>query len=257
MLKRLEQAAIEAGLQILAIAAAGAGMRVKADQTPVTDADEAAEALILKALARDFPDIPVVAEEEAAAGRLPSPLGERFFLVDALDGTKEFIAGRPDYTVNIACVENGMPIAGVVFSPARLTLYSGAKGRAEKITVDDKGRERSRAVICTRPPEDQPVALASRSHDSAETQACLARLRSARCVSIGSSLKFCLLAEGEADVYPRYSPTMQWDTAAGDAVLRAAGGVVEKLDCTPLTYGLREDGSFANPFFIAWGQPQR
>ena len=253
----LELAALEAGARILDVAAAGHGVRIKPDQSPVTDADEQAEAIILAHLMQHFADVPVVAEEEVSAGCTPDCGKGRFFLVDALDGTKEFINGRPDYTVNIALIENGMPIGGVVYAPSYRRLYSGFDGVAEAVTLDASGATVRRETIRTRPPHTPPVAIASRSHNSPETGSYLTGLGTDCFQSIGSSLKFCMLAEGDADVYPRFTRTMQWDTAAGDAVLRAAGGVTLELDGRPMTYGERHDGpdpGFANPYFVAWGR---
>lgn len=257
----LELAALEAGARILSVAAAGHGVRIKPDHSPVTDADEQAEAIILTHLATHFPDIPVVAEEEISAGCTPDCSAGRFFLVDALDGTKEFIAGKPDYTVNIALIEAGIPVGGVVYAPSYRRLYSGFAGLAEAITLDAAGETVRREQIRTRPPETPLIAIASRSHNSPETGSYLTGLGTDCFQSIGSSLKFCMLAEGDADVYPRFTRTMQWDTAAGDAVLRAAGGVTLELDGRPLLYGERHHGpdpGFANPYFVAWGRmPQQ
>lgn len=252
-----ELAAVEAGAAILHVAAAGHGVTIKPDLSPVTDADMQAEAVILRHLAAAFADVPVVAEEEIAAGRIPHVHARRFFLVDALDGTKEFISGKADYTVNIALIENGIPVAGVVYAPAYRKLYLAEGGKAEAVVVGTDGQALERQTIRTRPPETPLVAIASRSHNSPRTGEYLSGLGTDCFQSIGSSLKFCLLAEGGADVYPRFTRTMQWDTAAGDAVLRAAGGVTLELDGRPLLYGERPDGpdeGYANPYFVAWGR---
>lgn len=253
----LELAALEAGAAILRVAAAGHGVMIKPDLSPVTDADMQAEAVILRHLAAAFAEVPVVAEEEIAAGRMPHVTESRFFLVDALDGTKEFISGKADYTVNIALIEDGVPVAGVVYAPAYRKLYLAAEGVAEAVVVGPDGEAMDRAFIRTREPENPLVAIASRSHNSPRTGEYLSGLGTDCFQSIGSSLKFCLLAEGGADVYPRFTRTMQWDTAAGDAVLRAAGGVTLELDGRPLLYGERPDGpdeGYANPYFVAWGR---
>ncbi|MFD2236977.1 3'(2'),5'-bisphosphate nucleotidase CysQ [Aureimonas populi] len=252
MIEALEAMAVEAGCIIMAVARAGPSVTLKADASPVTEADARAEASILAALRAAFPEIPVVAEEEVAAGLSPKRPGERFFLVDPLDGTREFIAGRPDFTVNIALVEQGVPVLGIVHAPARGTLYGGGREGAFAVDVDGRGRASGRRPIRARPAPEGLVAVASLSHPTPETHACLARFPLAECVEIGSSLKFCLLAEGKADLYPRLGPTMAWDTAAGDAVLRAAGGHTVTLDGRPLAYGAGA-GGFANPFFIAHG----
>ena len=251
----LEQSAIQAGLEIMAIYRRGAEVTIKADRSPVTDADERAEALILADLARHFPQIPVVAEEQTAHGHI-ARIDNDFFLVDPLDGTKEFVQKRNGFTVNIALVRNGAPVAGVVYAPALNTGYSAVNGVAEKFLTDDAGRLSGRERIRVRACPEQPVVLASISHCTPETEAFIDRCGFHERRSIGSSLKFCLLAEGVADAYPRFGRTMEWDTAAGDAVLRAAGGSVHQLDGTLLPYGKRgqaKDVDFANPSFIACG----
>jgi 3'(2'),5'-bisphosphate nucleotidase len=231
--------------------------RAKADGSPVTAADERAEAIIagrLKALA---PSFAVVAEEATAAGAT-HVVGRRFFLVDPLDGTREFMAGNGEFTINVALVEDGVPIAGAVYAPARSHLWFGGrnafKARAEP---GDKLAKRERwEIVKTRGAPERLVALASRSHADPLTEAFLSRLDIAECISAGSSIKFCILAEGRADVYPRFAPTMEWDTAAGDAVLRAAGGCVMRVDGSALAYG-KEAASFRNGGFVCWGDPRR
>lgn len=256
LLQELELAALEAGREIMRIYAAGCAVLEKADQSPVTEADQAAEKLILQRLRAFAPDIPIIAEEEMAAGLSPQELGARFFLVDPLDGTKEFIGRNGDFTVNIALIENGVPVLGVVYAPVGGRLYLGGSSGAVKVLIDDEGRELSRASIHVRHAPARLIAVASRSHNTPETDACLKNYAIETCVSVGSSLKFCLLAEGQADLYPRFSRTMEWDTAAGDAVLRAAGGLSATLDGAPMLYGKRgqaDDCDFANGFFIARG----
>jgi len=223
----------------------------KADESPVTAADRAAEAAILAGLARAAPGIPVVAEEETAAGRVPV-LGARFFLVDPLDGTKEFIQRGTDFTVNIGLIEEGSPTLGVVYAPARSLMYWGdvAARQASRAQLPPHGALGAPETIEVRPPATPLCAVASKSHNTPETEAWLAAAGVRGRVSIGSSLKFVLVASGEADVYPRPAPTMEWDTAAGDAVLRAAGGRVLDLDGAPLRYGKTR---FFNPGFIATG----
>jgi 3'(2'), 5'-bisphosphate nucleotidase len=245
-------AAVEAGAAIMAVFAGDFDVQVKADQSPVTVADQAAETVILDALARLAPGVPVVAEEEVAAGHIPD-VGARFFLVDPLDGTKEFIRRGTDFTVNIGLIENGGPTLGVVFAPARNALYIG------DVALGDAWRETrrpgdvasgARVVLKVRPPGERLTAVASKSHDTPETEAYLKAQGVAERVSIGSSLKFCLVASGEADLYPRPAPTCEWDTAAGHAVLLAAGGVVYDLSGAPLPYGKPK---FFNPGFLALG----
>lgn len=256
MLGVFETAALAAGRVIMSIYRAGPVVAFKADRSPVTEADQQAEAIILAALVRHFPEIPVIAEEAVAAGRIPDISGGTFFLVDPLDGTREFVNARDEFTVNIALVADGAPIAGIVFAPARNLGYVAGDGRAERFETDERFAIRQRRPIGCRTPSPKAVAVASRSHDTPETARFLSAHGIDACTAIGSSLKFCLVAEGLADVYPRFSRTMEWDTAAGDAVLRAAGGETRTLDGTPLTYGKtnrRDETDFANPHFIACG----
>jgi 3'(2'), 5'-bisphosphate nucleotidase len=257
ILKFFEESAIAAGRVILDIYRAGAAVRLKGDTSPVTEADEAAERLILAALARHMPDVPVVAEEEVAAGRIPDVSGGRFILVDPLDGTREFIGGHDDFTVNIALIEAGIPVLGVVHAPALHALYLGGPGRAEKVKLDEKDAVIARMPIAARLKGASPSALVSRSHNCDATDAYIRKAAILERKTVGSSLKFCMVAEGVADLYPRFSPTMEWDTAAGDAVLRAAGGMVATEDGVPLTYGKRLPGlrAFENPPFLATGRP--
>ncbi|MFG1422119.1 3'(2'),5'-bisphosphate nucleotidase CysQ [Roseixanthobacter liquoris] len=247
--------ALRAGRVILDIYATDFSVSEKADASQVTQADRDAEALILEGLARLYPDIPVVAEEEAAAGRIPDA-GTRFFLVDPLDGTREFVSRNGEFTVNIALIEQGAPSAGVVYAPALGVLYAGAVGSgAWKGEVRDD-RLASLAPIKVRNAPARLSAIGSRSHGTVETSDWLGQFQVDSFVAAGSSLKFCLLAEGAADLYPRLGRTMEWDTAAGDAVLRAAGGVVTTMDGRPLTYGRclqAGEAPFANPHFVAYG----
>ena len=228
----------------------------KADASPVTVADEAAEKILLADLAQIAPGVPVVAEEAVAAGHVPV-IAERFFLVDPLDGTREFVSHRDEFTVNIALIEAGEPVLGVVFAPARRELYWGdvRAGRAGVIDADPDGTMPSFGVsICARkPPASGLTAVASRSHRTPETDTLLANDPVTEFRSIGSSLKFCLVAAGEADIYPRIGTTMEWDTAAGQAVLVAAGGSVSDLDGAPFRYG---KPGFKNGNFIARGRAE-
>jgi 3'(2'), 5'-bisphosphate nucleotidase len=221
-------------------------VRAKADASPVTIADEAAEALILEGLAELTPEIPVVAEETVAAGHVPALESERFWLVDPLDGTKEFLSRNGEFTVNIALIEGREPVLGVVLAPALGKLWWGARG-AGAMLRDAAG---ARPIAARPRPAQGLVAVASRSHIDPATEAFLDRAGAAERISAGSSLKFCLVAEGRADVYPRFGPTMEWDTAAGHAVLGAAGGTVTTKDGAPFRY--RKPG-FRNPEFIARG----
>ena len=250
----METAALAAGRAIMAIHSAGADVHYKPDRSPVTEADEEAERLILAALEQHFPTIPVVAEESVAAGHVPDISAGLFFLVDPLDGTKEFVAGRNEFTVNIALIREGVPVAGIVYAPALSTGFTATDNRAERYTVTDGSAIAERQAIGCRGRGKAITAVASRSHDTPETARFLDDHGIDACTAIGSSLKFCLVAEGLADVYPRFSRTMEWDTAAGDAVLRAAGGETRTLDGEPLAYGKRNqahDADFANPNFIA------
>ena len=245
-LDALADLARRAGAAIEAVrASADWGITAKGDESPVTRADAAAEAVICEGLRAIAPGWPVVAEEAVAAGALP-PVDRHFILVDPLDGTREFIAGNADYTVNIACIVDGAPVVGVVYLPARDTLYAGD---AEGVWRED-GTERLREAIATRQASEPLTVLASRSHGTPETDAFLAALPRHECVQAGSSLKFARLAEGTADLYPRFGPTMGWDTAAGHAVLIAAGGCVVTCDGAPLTYAASADG-LRNPNFLA------
>jgi len=251
LLDDLAEAAREAGEAILEIVRRGFETESKRDSSPVTEADRAAELIILAALARAAPGVPVIAEEEVAAGRIPQH-GDTYFLVDPLDGTREFVRGGDDYTVNIALVEHGAPTLGVVFAPAAGRLHGGWVGSGAWV---DEGR--GRAPIETRDRREKMTAVASKSHLN---QATIDYLQQAvgMCdyVAIGSSLKFCILAEGKADIYPRASPTSEWDTAAGHAVLMAAGGLVDGPDGAPLAYG---KPAFLNRAFVAtsgWKPPR-
>jgi 3'(2'),5'-bisphosphate nucleotidase len=246
-------AAVEAGRAECEIYAGAFKVHHKEDASPVTAADHAAEAIILEHLARVAPGIPVVAEESVAAGRIPR-VGKEFILVDPLDGTKEFIAKRGDFTVNIALIRDGAPILGVVFAPANAQLFVGdvEAGKAfRSAQKPDPAHSAPLEPIRVRtPPARGLTAVASRSHSNPDTDNYLARNNVVDRVSVGSSLKFCLVAAGEADVYPRLGPTMEWDTAAGHAVLAAAGGNVTTLEGAPLQYGKPQ---FRNPSFIASG----
>jgi 3'(2'), 5'-bisphosphate nucleotidase len=256
VIETFERLALDAGKAILEVYNAGPNVSLKADSSPVTEADERAEAIILAGLKAAFPDIPVVAEEAAAAGNIPDVSGRKFFLVDPLDGTKEFINKRDDFTVNIALIENGVPTAGIVYAPARHVAYTGIDSRAEKLTIADDFTIAARERIGCRKVAEELTAVASRSHNSPETEAFLSERGITSTKSVGSSLKFCMVAEGAADVYPRFGRTMEWDTAAGDAVLRAAGGMTLDLDEREFRYGKTRqasDSDFANGHFVAWG----
>ncbi len=245
--------AVAAGSKVMAIWASKPRAKFKADHSPVCAADEAAETIILRGLAQRLPEIPVVSEEAVSRGEIP--VTERaFILVDPLDGTREFLAASNEFTVNLALIVDGVPVAGVVYAPALGRLWIGAGEEASSCDVptgSDLPAPAARHTIRARKAAASLMALVSRSHPDASSEEFLARLgvKDRRCA--GSSLKFCLLAEGGGDVYPRCSPTMQWDVAAGDAVLRAAGGVVVDANGAPLLYGPGAHG-FKNGPFVAW-----
>ncbi len=257
LLDACARAARAAGAEILKLVAAGFEVELKSDQSPVTVCDRAAEAIILDALAVAAPGVPVIAEEEVAAGRIPVH-GATYFLVDPLDGTKEFVRGGDDYTVNIGLIVDGSPRLGVVYAPATNRLHGGIVGLAGSAKAGgawlDEGR--GRFSIHTRALGEARDAVASKSHFNQATADYLEQaIGACEHVSVGSSLKFCLVAEGKADIYPRLSPTCEWDTAAGHAVLLAAGGRVDGPDGTPLRYGKT---AFLNRGFCAtagWQAP--
>ena len=235
-----------AGDVIMAIYQDEITIRTKDDASPVTDADEAAERLIIEALEIMAPEIPIVAEELAAAGQTPDVGDGPFWLVDPLDGTKEFISRNGDFTVNIALIRDGVPVEGVVHAPAMGVTYFTKAGVTH--IIEDGGA--ARPVTVRRPDADGVVAVVSRSHYSAETRDFLADYMVKAERAAGSSLKFGLVARGAADLYPRLGRTMEWDTAAGHAVVLAAGGSVRTLDGEPLHYGKPE---FENPYFVVRG----
>jgi len=250
LLEVLVVTARAAGAEILRLVQAGFEVETKGDESPVTVCDRAAEQIILRALAEAAPGVPVIAEEEVAAGRIPAH-GDTYFLVDPLDGTKEFVRGGDDYTVNIGLIVDGSPRLGVVYQPAIDKLWAGIVGSGA--FAEENGERRT---IACRPLGEQRAAVASKSHFTQSTADYLAEaIGLCEHVSIGSSLKFCIVAEGRADIYPRLSPTSEWDTAAGHAVLVAAGGRVDGLDGGPLTYG---KAAFLNRGFCAtagWPAP--
>jgi 3'(2'), 5'-bisphosphate nucleotidase len=239
----------EAGDKILTIYEQDFDVKTKNDASPVTEADVEAEKIILRGLKELAPDIPVLAEESEAAGKVPDLSGGIFWLVDPLDGTKEFIHKRGEFTVNIALVEHGQPTMGVIHVPAKNKTYF-AEGPG-KVWCQNGENEPSPITARVAPTEGLTV-VASRSHRTPETDDYIAKFQVSELISAGSSLKLCLLAEGKADLYPRFGRTMEWDIGAGQAILEAAGGTVQTLDGAPLTYG--KDGH-DNPFFVAKGRP--
>jgi len=254
---RLADIALAAGRRIMEIYATPGAVEQKADGSPLTAADLAAEEIIATGLAAGCPGLPVISEEATITAEGLGSRGECFVLVDPLDGTKEFLGRTGEFTVNIAIVEDGRPRAGVVHAPALGRLWLGVVGTGAALVeagpLHGRAEAAPRRPIRVRPrPETGMVAVASRSHPDDATRDFLAGLPVADSRSIGSSLKFCLVAEGQADVYPRFGPTMEWDTAAGQAVLEAAGGRVVTPEGTPLRYGKAASG-YRNGAFIAWG----
>jgi len=248
--------ALEAGQAIMAARAVGTSAEFKRDGSPVTRADLEADALIRSRLASLLPNIPAVTEEstERPSGTVAP---ETFLLVDPLDGTREFTAGRDEFTVNIALVRNGQPVVGTIYAPAMSRLYvAGSEAfRAEVVPTDPMPRLCQMSRLSTAPvPPNGLRAVASRSHLDPATKSWLDGHDILELCPAGSSLKFCVIAEGQADVYPRLAPTMEWDTAAGQAILVAAGGCVLDLDGKPLRYG-KPGADYRNGSFIAWGQP--
>jgi 3'(2'), 5'-bisphosphate nucleotidase len=253
LLRAIAELSEMAGREILRFYGSSVRAVAKSDATPVTEADRAAEAVITPALEKLLPGVPIVAEEAASEGRVPAigdadDAGRRFWLVDPLDGTKEFLSRNGEFTVNIALIQGKRPRLGVVHLPALGTTYTGAAVGTAMIT--HRG-DVPRPIHVRMPPRDGIIVLASRSHgDEAALERFLADEHVAARQNAGSSLKFCRIAEGIADLYPRLGRTMEWDTAAGQAVLTAAGGRVETLTGEELTYG---KPAFENPHFVARG----
>lgn len=238
---------------------AGVTVERKTDQSPVTVADREAEAILVNALTAAEPGTPIIAEEAVAAGIVPE-IGDRFFLVDALDGTRSFIAGEPDFTINIARIENRRPTFGIIYAPASGRLFAGlGPSAALEADVPPDGatdqfdRLPLRAIRTRVPDRNALTAVASRSHNLPAVDDFLTKWGIAERRNIGSSLKFCLVARGEADLYPRFGAINEWDTAAGDAILSAAGGIVTTPDGAELLYG-KANNLFKNSHFIAWGR---
>ena len=241
----IRQLALEAGEKIMEVyERPDFEVKSKGDSSPVTEADEAADALISAGLRREFPDVVLITEEQAASHALSA---KTFLIVDPLDGTKEFVQRRGDFTVNIAYVQDGVPLRGVVYAPAQERLfYTLPDGSAVEESLKDGSR---RPIRVSTPDNAALMVVASKSHRDQATEDYIGRYAVKDSRSAGSSLKFCLVATGEADLYPRLGRTMEWDTAAGDAVLRGAGGQVVRFDDhTPLAYGKQ---GWDNPFFIA------
>jgi 3'(2'), 5'-bisphosphate nucleotidase len=256
LLDEITRVAARAAAAIVAIARSSLRPRVKPDLSPVTAADTAAEAVILEELSRLLPGVPIISEETPAA-HAPA---DWFILVDPLDGTKNFLEGLPEFTVNLAVVADGRPTLGVIAAPALGLIWRGIVGRGAERLAMGSGASSARPSVVqsvrTRPaPRDGLIVAVSRSHLDAATLAWMARLPMRERMVCGSALKFCRLAEGTADVYPRLSPTSEWDVAAGHALLLAAGGLLTAPDGGSLRYG-RAEQHFHVPAFIAWGDPK-
>lgn len=217
---------------------------IKADSSPLTDADLAIDEVIVSGLQRAFPEVPIITEERAVNHSTNHSTG-RFFLVDPIDGTKEFINKSNEFTINIALIEDGVPVAGMVYAPALERLFWGAKDLG---AFEEAANGSAKALAVRDTNSDALIVVASRSHLNAETEAFITKNKVASVKNAGSSLKFCLIAAGEADIYPRFGPTMEWDIAAGHAVLAGAGGVVHTIDGGPISYGQEH---YKSPFFIA------
>ncbi len=249
LLPPLRRLAREAGAAVLEVYRSDFAVEAKADASPVTEADLRSEQVILAGLERLTPDIPVVSEEAAAAGKVVDLAGGRFWLVDPLDGTKEFVKRNGEFTVNMGLIVDGKPLVGVIFAPVPDRLFAACPGL---VTAEDGGAP-PRPIACRKPPAGGLVVLSSRSHrDPGRFDSFIGDFPVAEIRHSGSSLKFALIAAGEGDLYPRFGRTMEWDTAAGHAILRAAGGDITLADGSPLTYG---KPGFENPPIVAWGTP--
>jgi len=236
-----------AGAEIMRVYETDFAIETKGDDSPVTEADRQAEILILRSIREGITNkYPIVSEEAAATGIIPDVRGQAFWLIDPLDGTREFINRNGEFTVNIALIEHTRPVLGVVHLPARNITYFGLSAGS----FVQRGDSPIEQISCRKAGNNGLVALVSRSHRSADVDDYLADYPVRQEISAGSSLKFCTIAEGQADLYPRLGRTMEWDTAAGHAVLRFAGGSVKRLDGSDLGYG--KEG-FENPHFVAAG----
>jgi len=256
LLPGLTDVVARASALIVTMSGAAVPHRLKPDQSPVTAVDEASEAEILRGLALLLPGVPVVAEEMSGREAAPA-LDGIFLMVDPLDGTKEFIAGSDEFTVNVAILSGGAPVAGVVAAPKRGLLWRGATGiGAERLRLTPDGAADAQPIRTRRWPAKNAVGLTSRSHLDPATQAFVDGLEPIARERYGSALKFCLIAEGSADVYPRLATTCEWDVAAGHAVVVAAGGAVTTPDGCAIPYG-RAAENFRVPAFIAWGDPEK
>lgn len=251
MVEDLLETTLKAGAVIMEVYGQDFDVMTKDDNSPVTIADQKGEAVIAADLARIAPHIPMVGEEAASEGDIPDISHGIFWLVDPLDGTKEFVHRRGDFTVNIGLIEDKKPVMGIVYAPDKGRIWWGIKGVGAWAADVKDGKIINRTPITTRAINlDNMVIVASKSHRSPELEAWLAHYPEAEHISVGSSLKFCLLAEGKADIYPRHGLTCEWDTAAAHAVLIAAGGRVDGVDGTPLHYA-KDTKTFLNSWFMA------
>ncbi|MGI8527689.1 MAG: 3'(2'),5'-bisphosphate nucleotidase CysQ family protein [Pseudolabrys sp.] len=256
MLDDLTAQVANAAAIVRSIPYSDAASRRKPDGSPVTAADEASEASLLAAMARLLPQIPVISEE-AAKPMTVSELVGSFIVIDPLDGTREYLAGSDEYTVNLAIVSGGVPLLGIIAAPARGLLWRGISGLgAERLSLRHSAAVEPRVIRTRKWPGNGAAAVMSRSHLDRDTEALLARLGTVRRSPSGSAVKFCQIAEGGVDVYPRLSTTCEWDVAAGDALIAAAGGIVTSPQGTALPYG-RIAERFRVPAFIAWGDPAK
>jgi 3'(2'), 5'-bisphosphate nucleotidase len=253
LLGPLSELMATAGGKILAIAKSGMDTRNKADQSPVTAADIASEEILREGLSRLLPGVPFIGEESVARGQIPEP-GSQFLLIDPLDGTREFVEGRNEYAVNVGMIADGKPILGAIYEPAAYNIYAGAEGAAFRASLQPGMRFDPNNAVTIRARSQPPklVAAVSRSYLDKASEAFLSTLPVGDRLVLGSSLKFCRLAEGAADVYPRLTSISEWDVAAGHGLLEAAGGRVETTDGTSLRYG-KKDKNFRLEAFIAWG----
>jgi 3'(2'), 5'-bisphosphate nucleotidase len=255
LMEPLTDLVVKAGEAIGAVNRRAMKVHGKDDGSPVTEADLAADRIIADGLAQIAPDVPTLSEERAQAAK--PPFRESFFLIDPLDGTKEFVAGRTEYTVNVALVTEGKPLLGIIGAPALGWLWRGLVGRgAERLKLSETGLGAPEPIHTRRSPgRGEPwIAAVSRSHGDARTEAFINARPGAVRTKLGSAVKFGRLAEGAADIYPRLGPTSEWDVAAGCAIVTAAGGKITDADGRPLRFGERTE-DFIVPAFIAWGDP--
>ncbi len=254
LLDELTTIVSHAAAAILAVRAGALHARIKPDKSPVTAADDAAETVILKGVSRLLPGVPIISEE-AWDQTIRYRLDGEFVLVDPLDGTRELLAGRDEFTVNLALISGGKPILGIVAAPALHVIWRGTGNTgAERLVLTPDAPASRAAIRCRAWPQTPPVAALSRSHLDAETAAFVARVPDLERITVGSAIKFCRVAEGVADLYPRLGPTREWDVAAGHAILEAAGGIVTRPGGGALTYGDAAN-AFRIASFIAWGDP--